>query len=87
MTWYDTYVTVSKPLIGIKEVCLILNCSRNKASNIINDVCFEIRKQNIKILNLKPKQVPTKYVLEYLNMDLDYITKMALQEQKLKINN
>ena len=87
MTWYDTYIIVSKPLIGIKEVCLILNCGRNKASNIINDVCFEIRKQNIKILNLKPKQVPTKYVLEYLNMDLDYITKMALQEQKLKINN
>lgn len=83
MSYLELYQLISKPWASIKEIGLIANCGRDSAIKIRNMIEQEIIKDGKKLPNGKTIVVPTKKVIEYLGLDLDYIVSMANTEVSL----
>jgi len=58
---------------------------RDKARQIRNEIELDIKSSGKKLLDGKEKKVPMSKVIDYLNMDINYIAKMAMLEKR--INN
>ena len=58
---------------------------RDKAREIRKEIEYEIRSSGKKLLGGKEKKVPMSKVIDYLNMDINHIAKMAMLEKR--INN
>ena len=58
---------------------------RDKARQIRNEIELDIKNSGKKLLCCKEKKVPMNKVIDYLNMDIDHIAKMAMLEKR--INN
>ena len=58
---------------------------RDKARQIRNEIEADIKESGKKLLVGKEKKVPMSKVIDYLNMDIDHIAKMAMLEKR--INN
>lgn len=86
MSYLELFQIVSKPWASIKEISLIANCGRDTAIKIRNKIEEEIIKDGKNIPKGKTIVVPTKKVIEYLGLDLDYIVNMADTEAKLNNN-
>lgn len=86
LSYTKLFETISKPWASIDEIRIMANnCGRDTAIDIRNNIQKKIKKEGKELPRSKKIVVPTKYVLEYLNLDLEYIIKMSLNEQK--INN
>lgn len=83
MSYLELYQIISKPWASIKEIGLIANCGRDTAIKIRNNIAEEIIKDGKKLPSSKTIVVPTKKVIEYLGLDLDYIINMANTEVNL----
>lgn len=83
MTYLELYQIISKPWASIKEIGLIANCGRDSAIKIRNMIEEEIIKDGKQLHHGKTIVVPTKKVIEYLGLDLDYIINMANTEINL----
>lgn len=83
MTYNELFKTISKPWLDIQDIKLIAECGRDKATEIMNDITIEINKQGKKIPKIKRKIVPTENVIEYLNINIDFVSQMAQKEKKL----
>ena len=86
MSYLELFKIISKPWASIKEISLIANCGRDTAIKIRNKIEEEIIKDGKKLPKGKTIVVPTKKVIEYLGLDLDYIVNMADTEAKLNNN-
>ena len=86
MSYLELFKIISKPWASIKEISLIANCGRNTAIRIRNNIENEIIKDGKRIPKSKTIVVPTKKVIEYLGLDLDYIINMANTEMELNSN-
>ena len=86
MSYLELYYVISKPWVSIKEIGLIANCGRDSAIKIRNMIEEEIIKDGKKLPSGKTIVVPTKKVIEYLGLDLDYIINMANIEVNLNSN-
>ena len=60
------------------------NCGKDSARHIRNSIIKQIRKENKNIPYSKNIVVPTKRVIEYLGLDIEFIKEMALKEQELE---
>jgi hypothetical protein len=58
---------------------------RDKARQIRKEIELDIKISGKKLLCGKEKRVPMSKVIDYLNMDINYIAKMAMLEKR--INN
>lgn len=87
MSYLELFQIISKPWASIKEIGLIANCGRDTAIKIRNKIEEDIIKDGKKLPNGKTIVVPTKKVIEYLGLDLDYIIDMANYEANFKSNN
>ena len=85
MTYGELFVLVSKQWANVNDIKQLCGNGRDKARQIRNEIEFEITKSGKKLLNGKEKKVPMSKVIDYLNMDIDYIAKMAMLEKE--INN
>lgn len=87
MSYLELYKIISKPWASINEISLIANCGRDAAIKIRNKIEEDIIKEGKKLPNGKKIVVPTKKVIEYLGLDLDYIINMANCEANFESNN
>ncbi len=83
MTYTELYDIIRKPWVSVKEIRQIARCSRDTATKIRNVIEEKIVKSGKTLPNSKTKYVPTRYVLEYLDLDENYITQRALQDKNM----
>lgn len=83
MSYLELYQLISKPWSSVKEISLIANCGRDSAIKIRNMIEQEIIKDGKRLPMSKTIVVPTKKVVEFLGLDLDYIVSMANTEVSL----
>ena len=86
MSYLELFQIISKPWASIKEISQIANCGRDSAIKIRNMIEDEILKEGKNLPKGKTIVVPTKKVIEYLGLDVDYIVNMADTEAKLNNN-
>lgn len=63
----------------------IMDCGRDSAIKMRDTIIDEIHKCGKEVLNGKTIVVPMQYIVEKLNLDLEYLTKMAKLEQYLEV--
>ena len=80
----ELFSIISKPWASIKEIRLIANCGRDTAIKIRKEIENKINENGKKLPKSKTIVVPMKDVLDYLNLDINYITDMAIKEKKVK---
>lgn len=71
-------------MADIKDISKLAYCGRDKATSIRIAITNDLKKQNKKMPSTKTKYVPMRNVIEYLDLDIDYIYKMANKEKSLK---
>ena len=79
------FFIISKQWANINDIKQLCGNGRDKARQIRNEIEFDILKSGKRLLGGKEKKVPMSKVIDYLNMDINYIAKMAMLEKE--INN
>ena len=77
MKYKDLLELISKPWIDTYGIMEIAECGRNSATKIRMEIEKSIIESGKKIPVSNRKHVPTKLVVEYLGLDIDYIKSMA----------
>jgi len=85
MTYGELFAIVSKQWANVNDIKQLCGNGRDKARQIRTAIELDIKESGKKLLGGKEKKVPMSKVIDYLNMDIDYIAKMAMLEKK--INN
>ena len=85
MTYGELFAIISKQWANVNDIKQLCGNGRDKARQIRNEIELNIKNSGKKLLCGKEKKVPMSKVIDYLNMDIDYIAKMAMLEKK--INN
>ena len=85
MTYGELFALVSKQWANVTDIKQLCGNGRDKARQIRTEIELDIERNGKKLLGGKEKKVPMSKVIDYLNMDIDYIVKMAVLERK--INN
>lgn len=75
---------LSKQWASVNDIKKLANCGRDKASLIRDNICNEIIKEGKLLPICKEKIVPMERVVDYLNINIDYIYSMAEKEKKLR---
>ena len=83
MTYIEIFKICSKNWLDIKDIQDIAGCGRDKANEIANAIIRDINNSGKKVPQSKKKIVPTDYVIDYLNIDMDFVLKMAKNEKVL----
>lgn len=77
MNYKDLLELVVKPWVDTYQIMAIAQCGKNSATKIRMEIEQSIIESGKKLPVSNKKHVPTKLVLEYLNLDLNYIKEMA----------
>ena len=85
MNYGEVFVLISKQWANVNDIKQLCGNGRDKARQIRYEIEADILKSGKKLLSGKEKKVPMSKIIDYLNMDIDYIAKMAMLEKK--INN
>jgi len=85
MNYGELFVLVSKQWANVNDIKQLCGNGRDKARQVRNEIESDILRSGKKLLFGKEKKVPMSNVIDYLNMDIDYIAKMAMLEKE--INN
>ena len=85
MNYGELFLLISKQWANVNDIKQLCGNGRDTARQIRNEIEFEIQESGKKLLGGKEKKVPMSKVIDYLNMDIDYIAKMAILEKR--INN
>ena len=85
MTSEELFSIVSKQWANVNDIKILASCGRDKASQIRDNIIDNIRKNNKFLPISKKKIVPMSNVIEYLNLDVNYILLMAENERKLNL--
>ena len=83
MTYGELFALLSKQWANVNDIKQLCGNGRDKARQIRNEIEFDILKSGKKLLDGKEKKVPMSKVIDYLNMDIDYIAKMAMLEKEI----
>ena len=81
----ELFALISKQWANVNDIKQLCGNGRDKARQIRNEIEFELARSGKRLLSGKEKKVPMSKVIDYLNMDIDYIAKMAMLEKR--INN
>ena len=85
ITYGEMFATISKQWANVNDIKQLCGNGRDKARQIRKEIELDIKESGKKLLIGKEKKVPMSKVIDYLNMDIDYIAKMAILEKR--INN
>ncbi len=77
MNYKELLELILKPWVSIDEIMLLADCGKNTATEIRTDIEKSILESGKKLPKSTKKHIPTKLLLEYLNLDENYIIKMA----------
>ena len=81
----ELFAIVSKQWANVNDIKQLCGNGRDKARQIRNEIEHDIVTSGKKLLAGKEKKVPMSKVIDYLNLDIDYIVNMAMLEKE--INN
>ncbi len=82
MSYIETYDILNKLWIDTKDIQKLLNCGKESARQVRNEIENIITNNGYKLPLGKNKKVSTKALIEYLGLDINYIMEMASLEQK-----
>jgi len=85
ITYGELFAIVSRQWANVNDIKQLCGSGRDKARQIRAEIELDIINSGKKLLGGKVKKIPMSKVIDYLNMDIDYIAKMAMLEKK--INN
>ena len=74
---------LTKQWANINDIKVLASCGRDSASKIRNKIIADIEKSGKHLPTSKEKLVPITSVIEYLNLDVNFILKMAEKEKTL----
>ena len=83
MNYLKIFDVISKPWLSTDDIMEIANCGKCAATKIRNEIEEEVYKQGKRIPQSSPIVVPTTMVLNYLNLDEDYIYNMAKKQKEM----
>ncbi len=83
MTYTELFRVCSRNWLDINDIKNIANCGRDKANEIADNIIREINNSGKKVPQTKKKIVPTNYVIEYLDINMDFVLKMAKNEKEI----
>lgn len=74
---------LSKQWANVNDIKIIASCGRDKASAIRNFIIDDIKKSGKQLPIAKQKLVPMQKVIDYFNINVDYLYSMAKKEKSL----
>lgn len=77
MNYKELSELISKPWVDTDDIMQIACCGKNSAMKIRGDIEQLLLESGKKLPLSSRKYVPTKLLLEYLGLDIDYIFSMA----------
>ena len=77
MKYKDLLELISKPWIDTYGIMKLAECGRNSATKIRTEIEQSIIESGKKIPVSNRKHVPTKLVVEYLGLDINFIKSMT----------
>lgn len=80
MSYVELFKTISKQWANVNDIKKIGLCGRDNASQIRNNIISKIKQEGLNLPASKEKIVPMVYVIDYFNLDIEYISKMAQNE-------
>lgn len=83
MSYLQLCETITKPWSNANDIKKIAQCGRDNAVKIREAIQKEIIKSGKNIPYGKTKYVPTKMVIDYVGLDLNYIFDMAKSEKEI----
>lgn len=83
MSYIDAYNILSKVWLDSKDIQKLLSCGIDSARKTRKEISQIIKSKGYELPLCKNKKVLTKEVIDYLGIDMDYITQMAKLEQKV----
>lgn len=84
MTSIELFNLMSKQWANVNDIKIIASCGRDNAILIRNEIRNNIIKSGRKLPISKEIIVPMKSVIEYLDIDMEFISTMAKQEKLIK---
>ncbi len=84
MTNKNLFALLSKPWANVKDIMIIADVGRDSAISIRDTISEEIIESGKKLPKAKRKIIPMQYLIKYMEMDLDYIAKMAKLENEIR---
>ncbi len=84
MNYTDLFKLISKQWASAKDIMIIVDCGRDTAISIRDTISAEIIESGKKLPKSRRKIIPMQYLIEYLNIDLDYMKKMVKMENETK---
>ena len=85
MNYSELLKIISKQWANVNDIKKIASCGRDNASQIRDSIMLEIKQSGYNLPTSKEKIVPMQNVIQYFNLDIEYISNMALKE-KILIN-
>lgn len=77
MSYVEMKELISKVWLDVDDIMRLAQCGKHSATNIRNEIEEQIVASGKKVPTGARKCVPTKLVLDYLGLDIDYICTMA----------
>ena len=77
MSYVEMKELISKVWLDVDDIMRLAQCGKHSATNIRNEIEDQIVASGKKVPTGARKCVPTKMVLDYLGLDIDYICTMA----------
>lgn len=84
MSYTELFKTISTPWASINDIMKIAGCGKDSARKIRDSIIHIIKEEKKDIPYSKKKVIPTKRVIEYLDLDIEYVKDMAMKEYELK---
>ena len=81
MSYIETLNILNKLWLDSKDIQILLNCGKDSARKIRDNVAKIIKSKGYELPLGKNKKASTKTVIEYLGLDINYIIEMASLEQ------
>ncbi len=83
-TYLDMANAINKEWITVNEVQILSGRGRAKSYEIVNEIAREIQSEGKLLRKLKPMLIPTKRVLEHLELDENEIFRKAKRQKGLE---
>ncbi len=77
MNYVEMRELVSKVWLDVDDIMRLAQCGKHSATNIRNEIEAQILESGKKVPTSNRKCVPSKMVIEYLGLDIDFICNMA----------
>lgn len=84
MHYLELFKILSKSWLDVNDIRKVGSCGRDNATIIRNKIIKSLEDKGYNLPLAKSKLVPTVEVINYFNLDINYINEMAIKEKRLK---